>query len=259
MIDMKLALWTSIFVLALGVNVQILAQKRTTLSASRSKSAATKSSEIGKTAVVIDETLSVLRKAPSLFAEPVQRMRRGRKVRILGVAEADGVTFYRVTAPPTNFGWVQADAVFGTFRPTDEKRFVDLVQASSGFDQIESAVEFFDLYPNSKFRAPMLLIYGDLLEETCSKLSKDAGRALKRTEMAASAAPMHSYFLNFVSLDRYRKLGVTFLFNPVSHQFHYDGASWREIVLKFPASAEARDAQKRLDSLKLQMGAAGQK
>ena len=86
--------------------------------------------EIGSTAVVIDETLSVLRDKPSLFADAVQRMRRGRSVKILAVAEADGVKFYKVTAPPSNFGWVQSDAVFGEFRPGDEERLARLVQAS---------------------------------------------------------------------------------------------------------------------------------
>ena len=212
-----------------------------------------RSSEIGQTAVVIDETLSVLRKNPSLFSESVHRMSRGRKVQILGVTEADGVKFYRVTAPPTNFGWVQADAVFGKFRLADEERLARFVQAESGFDQIESAVQFFELYPNSKFRPSILLLFGDLVEEISAKLSLDATKKLKRLEMAASAAPLHSYYLNYVSLDRYRKLGIVFLFNSAFKKFHYDGASWKEIITKFPASPEATEAQKRLDSLKIKM------
>jgi hypothetical protein len=40
-------------------------------------------------------------------------MRRGRAVSITGSKEADGVTFYRVTALPNNHGWVQAEAVAG--------------------------------------------------------------------------------------------------------------------------------------------------
>ncbi|MEP6945272.1 MAG: hypothetical protein ABJA02_05090 [Acidobacteriota bacterium] len=209
--------------------------------------------EIGQTAVVIDDTLSVLRDKPSLFADPIQRMHRGRRIQIMGVAEADGVKFYRVTAPPANFGWVQADAVFGKFRAGDEERLARLVQASSGFDQIEVAVEFFNLFPESKFRPSILLLFGDLLEEISAKLSKDASSKLKRQEMAASAAPIHSYFLNFVSLDRYRKLGISFLFNPAARQFHYDGASWNELVKKFPAAAETAEAKKRLDTLKTKM------
>ncbi len=215
---------------------------------------AVRSPEIGQSAVVLDETLSVLRESPSLFAPVIQRMRRGRTVRILAVSEADGVKFYRVTAPPNNFGWVQADAVFAKFRPNDEQRLAALVQATDGFEQIELAVEFFTLYPTSKFRPPMLLLYGDVVEEAAAKLTKSASTQLKRPEMAASGAPLHSYYLNYVSLDRYRKLGITFVFNSTTKQFHYDGTSWREIVIKYANSADAVEAKKRLDSLKVKMG-----
>lgn len=213
----------------------------------------TKPREIGQTAIVMDETLSVLRARPSLFAVPTQRMRRGRVVKITGVTESDGVKFYRVMAPPTTSGWVQADAVFGKFRNGDDARLARLVQSMSGFDQIETAFEFFNIFPASQFRSPMLLLYGDLLEDTAAKLTRDAGSRLDRREMAASAAPLHSYYLNFVSLDRYRRIGIVFLFNPSTKQFHYDGASWSEIVKKYPASNEAVEAQKRLDSLKEKM------
>ncbi|MEQ1644310.1 MAG: SH3 domain-containing protein, partial [Pyrinomonadaceae bacterium] len=201
----------------------------------------------------IDETISVLRKNPSLFSDSVHRMQRGRKVQILAVTEADGVKFYKVTAPPKNFGWVQSDAVFGKFRPNDEERLARLVQAANGFEQLEMANEFFALYPNSRFRPAILLLFGDLLEEAAAKLSKDATSRLSRKEMAASAAPLHSYYLNFNMLDRYRKLGVIFLFNSATRQFHYDGSSWKEIGSKYIATPEAAEAQKRLDSLKQKM------
>jgi hypothetical protein len=71
--------------------------------------------------------------------------------------------------------------------------------------------------------------------------------------MAASAAPAHSYYLNFNMLDRYRRLGVIFLLDSATRQFHYDGASWKEIIGKTPAAPEAAEAQKRLDSLKQKM------
>lgn len=208
--------------------------------------------------MVLDETLSVLREKPSLFADAVQRMRRGREVRILGVAEADGVKFYRVSVPPSNSGWVQADAVFGKFRLGDEERLARLVQAADGFDQIELAVNFFEMYPTSKLRPAVLLLFGDLLEEVAAKLSKDANSRLSRREMAASAAPVHSYFLNFVSLDRYRKLGIMFLFNPSSRTFHYEGWSWKQLTAKYPSTTEASEAQKRLDALKVKMSDAAQ-
>jgi hypothetical protein len=242
------------FVLSILFTINVDGQKRKPSQLVRVKgTVAQKPAELGSQAIVIDETLSVLRQKPSLFADPIQRMRRGRKVIVMGIAEADGVKFYKVTAPPSSFGWVQADAVFGKFRQNDEERLARLVQASDGFDQIEIATEFFSLYPNSKLRPAILLLFGDLLEEVAVKLSRDANSRLHRSEMAASAAPMHSYFLNFVSLDRYRKLGVVFLFNLSQRAFHYDGTGWKEIVSRFPDSSEAVEARKRLETLKEKM------
>ena len=71
--------------------------------------------------------------------------------------------------------------------------------------------------------------------------------------MAASAAPLHSYYLNYNRLDRFRKLGIIFLFNSTAKQFHYDGASWKEIVAKFPASTEAAEAMQRIETLQIKM------
>lgn len=245
------ALVSTAFLLCFALSIGVYAQRQPQLP--RNRIATTRSPEIGKTAIVVDETLSVLRAEPSLFADSIQRMRRGRKIQILGVTEADGVKFYKITAPPKNYGWVQADAVFGKFRAGDEERLARLVQALDGFDQIEAAIEFFDLYPTSKFKPSILLLFGDVLEEAAVQLSRQAGSRLSRKEMAASGAPMHSYYLNFNMLDRYRKLGVVFLFNSATRQFHYDGASWKEMLAKFPAATEAAEAKKRLDSLKVKM------
>jgi hypothetical protein len=208
----------------------------------------------GNSAVVIDERLAVLRTAPSLFARPIQRMRRGRVVTIAEAKDADGVTFYRVVAVPGTQGWVQREAVAGKFRGDDE-RLARLVQSSEGFDQIERAQIFLDNFTASPFRASILLLFGDLMEEVAIKMSSDAAKRLSRREMTASGAPLHSFYLNYASLDRYQRLGIGFAFNPNTNLFHYDGASWREIIKKSPGSNEAREAQKRLDSLKEKMEA----
>jgi hypothetical protein len=208
---------------------------------------------VGQTAVVIDESLSVLRMQPSLYAVLIQRMRLGRRVQITGIAEADGVRFYKVVASRSKTGWLQSDAVAGKLRADDEVRFASLVQAADGFDQLQLATEFLRMYPTSQFRPPMLLLFGDLLENAATKLSRDASARLNRREIAASGAPVHSFYLNFTMLDRYRKLGVTFLFNASTRTFHYNGWSWNEIVRKYPASNESAEARKRLESLKAKM------
>jgi len=209
--------------------------------------------ENANTAVVVDERLAVLRAQPSLFSEAIQRMRTGRLVSISGSKVSDGVTFYRVSVPPDNFGWVQSEAVFGKYRRGDDERLARLVQASEGFEQIERAAIFLEIYKNSLLRPAILLLFGDLSEDAALKMSGDATRKLDRREMAASGAPLHSFYLNYVSLDRYRKLGINFVFNPSAKLLHYDGASWREITGKFPKSSEAAEAQKRLDSLREKM------
>ncbi len=243
-----------VFVLLIFTS-NIEAQKRRVVVKVKKAAAAQSPRPVSGTAVVIDERLAVLRNAPSLFAGVVQRMRRGRNVSIIGSKEADGVTFYRVNAPPNNSGWVQAEAVAGKSRKGDDARLAKLVQGSEGFEQIDRAQIFLDTFTDSPLRPAMLLLTGDLVEETALKLSGEATKRLDRREMAASGAPMHSFYLGYVSLDRYRKLGVVFLFNANAKQFHCDGANWREIIQKSPKSNEAAEAQKRLNALKEKMEA----
>jgi hypothetical protein len=205
------------------------------------------------TAIVVDERLAVLRVEPSLYSRPFQRMRTGRLVSISGTKQADGVTFYRVVVPPNNYGWVQSEAVFGKFRKGEDERLARLVEASDGFEKIERAALFLTNFPNSPLRPAILLLSGDVVEEAAAKMSLEATRRLDRREMTAAGAPLHSFYLNYVSLDRYRKLGIKFVFNSNTKTFHYDGAAWKEIISKFPKSSEAIEAQKRLDSLKEKM------
>lgn len=217
--------------------------------------AAAPARENSKTAVVVDERLALLRVAPSLFADSIQRMRTGHIVQISGAKEADGVTFYRVSSATNKLGWVQSDAVCNKYKRGDDERLARLVQASDGFDQVERAGLFLEMFSASPLRPAILLLVGDLMEDAALKMSNDATRKLDRREMAASGAPLHSFYLNYVSLDRYRKIGAVFVFNPNAKLFHYDGATWREIVQKFPKSSEAAEAQKRLDALKEKMQA----
>lgn len=229
----------------------IAAQKKRRLPVSIKKPVAVETPRgNSNTAIVVDERLAVLRIEPSLYSKSIQRMRSGRIVSISGVKEADGVTFYRVAVPPNNYGWVQSEAVFGKFRRGDDERLARLVQATSGFEQIERAFLFLENFSNSALRPAILLLTGDIIEESAAKMSLEATRRLDRREMTAAGAPLHSFYLNYVSLDRYRKLGISFVFNPNTKTYHYDGASWKEIISKFPTASESKEAQKRLDSLK---------
>ncbi|MGI8787228.1 MAG: SH3 domain-containing protein [Pyrinomonadaceae bacterium] len=251
---MKCSFFSILFLVFLVFNFNAQAQKRRVQPQIKKPVAAFQTNRANSNAaVVVDERLAVLRSEPSLYARPIQRMRRGHQVSISGSKEADGVTFYRINFAPNNSGWMQAEAVVGRFRRGDDARLAKLVQSSDGFERIERAQIFLDTFPDSPFRPAILLLTGDLMEETALKISGEATRRLDRREMAASGAPLHSFYLNYVALDRYRRLDMDFVFNPNAKLLHYDGAAWREIVQKFPKSAEAVEAQKRLDLLKEKM------
>ncbi len=220
-----------------------------------SKSVSPKISNAPKTAIVINERLSVLRFEPSLFSIPLQRVSHGRSLQVLGEKDVEGLKFYRVSSSTEKGGWVQAEAVILLNRKGEDERLARLIQASEGFEQFERISIFLENFPKSVLRPAILLLFGDLAESVAQKLSNDANRRFDSSEIRASGATMKSYFLNFNSLDRYRRQGLTFLFSEKTRRFHYDGATWQEIIKSFPQSSEAAEAQKRLDNLKTKMAA----
>jgi hypothetical protein len=206
--------------------------------------------EGGQRAIVVDERLAALRDAPALSANLLQRMSRGRMVAIRGTKRSpDGVTFYRVAVTRRTGGWLQSEAVVSSARKSDDERLLRLIQNSEDFDRIARARIFLDMFPRSPLRPTALMLYGEAAEKAAGKLSRDAVRRLDDKEMAAGGAPVFSYFLNFSGLDRYRRQGIAFVFDREKKQFHYDGASWRELVRRYPRSPEAEEARKRLEAL----------
>jgi hypothetical protein len=206
--------------------------------------------EGGQRAIVVDERLAVLRDAPDLSATLLQRMSRGRTVAIRGAKRSpDGITFYRVAVTRRTGGWIQSEAVISLVRKDDDERLLRLIQNSNDFDRIIRARIFLDVFQRSPLRPAVLMLYGEAAEKAAGNLSRDAVRRLDDKEMAAGGAPVFSYFLNYNGLDRYRRQGITFVFDRATKKFHYDGASWREILRRYPRSPEAEEASKRLAAL----------
>ncbi len=240
-----------LLILLLLISFSVFADAQSRRASKNSKNS--KTNQKGNPAIVVDRRLAVLRRLPSLYAIPIQRMSVGREVLVLGEKKGDGVLFYRVRTSTNTVAWVQAEAVVGNFRKNDDQRLAKLVQSSDGFDQIDKAAIFLKTFPKSPLRPAILLLMGDLIEEEAIKISKKAARSLDRSEMAASGAPLHSFYLNFSSLDRYRKIGIRFLFNINTKSYHYDGESWLEIMSRFPKTTFAEEAQSRLETLKEKM------
>jgi hypothetical protein len=201
-------------------------------------------------AVVVDERLAALLDGPELSARLLQRMSRGRVVLILGARRGpDGLTFYRVAVTRRTGGWLQSEAVVSPARADDDERLLQLIRASEDFDQLARARIFLDTFPRSPARPEVLMIYAEAAEAAATRLSRDASRRLDEREMKAGGAPLFSYFQSYNGLDRYRRQGITFIFNRAAKQFHYDGEGWREILRRYPRSPEAVEARKRLDAL----------
>jgi hypothetical protein len=160
------------------------------------------------------------------------------------------VTFYQVAVTRRTRGWLQAESFAAPSRAGDDARLINLIRASKGFDRIERARIFLDLFPRSLLNPEVLFICGEAAEESAASLSRAASNRLDEDNLPADAAPLRSYYLNFNGLDRFRRQGVAFTFDPAAKQFRYDGAAWREILQRYPRSREAAEARRRLDALR---------
>jgi hypothetical protein len=201
-------------------------------------------------AVVVDERLAALRDAPRPTANLIRRLSRGRFVSVTGERASGGVTFLRVSVTSRTGGWLQAEAVVRPARGGDDARLLRLVLGSAEFDRLARAHILLEAFPRSRLRPAALLIYGDAAAEAVERLTREAVRRLDPGEMSAGGASVATYFLNYSGLDRYRRLGVVFDFDPASKRYRYDGAAWREILRRHPHSPEAAEARKRLDLLR---------
>jgi len=203
----------------------------------------------GHLAVVADERLAALRREPDLSGRLVRRLSRGRLVSIRGSARTrDGLTFYRVAISRRTSGWLQSEAVVAAWHLGDDQRLSTLLESADEFDRVARARIFLGTFQHSSLRPKVLLTYGDAAEEAAAKLSREAERRFEKRELPAAGAPEFSYYLNYSGLDRFNRQGVTFNFDRSSKQFHYEGWAWREIVRRYPHSAEAAEAQLRLNS-----------
>lgn len=193
-----------------------------------------------RSAIVVDERLSVLRLAPQLSAPLIRRIGRGRIVTVLDTKRSrEGVVFHRVAVTRRTRGWLQRESLISPHRIDDDARLLRLINASRDFDRLARARIFLDAFPHSRLRPAVLLMFGEEAEKAAAKLTLEAARRLDPTEMSATGASLASYFLSYSGLDRYRRQGIVFTYDETTRQFEYDGAVWRELMRKHRESHEA--------------------
>jgi hypothetical protein len=204
----------------------------------------------GRLAIVVDERLAALRATPQLTGSLVRRLSRGRLVAVRSMRTSPGgITFFLVNVSSRTHGWIQRESVVSPSRAGDDRRLLDLIHSSEGFDRISRARLFLDHFARSPMRPEVLLLLGDTAEEAAEKLSKSASRRMNRL----GNAPEFAYYLNYTGLDRYNRLRITYIFDQSTKRFHYDGAAWREVIRRYSKSPEAAEARKRLETLYSQL------
>jgi hypothetical protein len=217
----------------------------------------------GRRAVIFDERLSALRAQPDIKAQLKQRMRRGRRVGILGAAVAkDGAKFFHVAVSRNTRGWVLADAVIRPGNAADAERLMRLIEDTKDeFTKARLARLCADEFRATNFAPKALMILGGAAEGEAAKLSRDAKRRVGDGDSDAgpdtepNAGPnarltRRDFMLNYAGLDRYNRIGVTFDYDAASDRIVYDGAAYRELLRRYPRSAEAKTASERLGRLK---------
>jgi hypothetical protein len=204
----------------------------------------------GRRAVVIDDRLAALRAAPDIKAPLVQRLRHGRAVGLLGPARAgrDGVRFYFVAVSRNTRGWLVTESLVRARHPQDAARLMTLIEESNDpFVRARLARLCADEFGGMAVAPRALLALGQAAEAAATRLTRDARRrAGGAAEEVGGRLGEREYALNYVGLDRYNRLGVTFNYDDTTQRIVYDGAAYRELVRKYPRSAAAEEARERL-------------
>jgi hypothetical protein len=202
----------------------------------------------GRRAIVFDERLSALRAQPDLKAPLRQRLRRGRVVGILGSAKNEsGARFLRVAISRNTQGWVLADAVARRGNLADAERLLELIEETrDDFTKIKLARLCADEYRATKFAPRALLILGKTAGGAADRLTREAKRRAGDEE-SIEGLKRRFYFMNYVGLDRYNRIGVTFDYDETEDRIVYDGKGYRELLRRYPRSEEANIAREKLE------------
>ena len=208
----------------------------------------------GQQAVVFDERLSALRDKPDVKAPLKQRLRRGRRVGVLGAATAKaGAKFFRVAISRNTRGWVLADAVIRPGVATDAVKLMRLVgKTRDEFTKARLAKLYAEEFRSTKFAPKALMILGETAEGAAERLSRDAKRRVGDDDPDTglnAVLTRRDFILNYVGLDRYNRIGVMFDYDAASDRIIYDGAAYRDLARRYPRSDEAQVARKRLEML----------
>lgn len=198
-------------------------------------------------AFVIDDRLSALRRAPSIQAVVLRRLRLARPVYIISTRAANNgqPKFFRVAVTRRTRGWIHAAALAVQGRAGEDQRIMNLIEESSDSIDKITLCRLVERFGKSQLVPRAMLLLGQEAERVAESLSPRTHRRL--AEVRARDARIRDYYLSDAGLDRFSRLGLVFDFDESTGEIIYDGKAYRDIVRRFPKSEEARLARQRLD------------
>ena len=194
----------------------------------------------GRRAIVFDERISVLRERPDAKSRVVQRLRRGREIGILAsAATRSGGRYLRVAISRNREGWILAESVVIPGSRLDAQKILRLMdETTDDFMRAKLARLCADEFRTTALAPAALLKLGETAERVAERLTRDAGRRLGE-DSSIPGVSRRDLFLNFIGLDRFNKIGLTFNYVEDEGRFIYDGKAYRELLKKYPKSKEA--------------------
>jgi hypothetical protein len=204
----------------------------------------------GNQAIVCDERLSALRRHPDIRAPIVRRLRRGRIVTIIGPARGNSEQglFVPVAVTRRTRGWILVPAVSRAGRSRDGQRILELIaESSDDFVAARLARICADEFAGTPAARVALLLLGEAAERAAEKLSRTIGR-----RSGISIVSDRVRWLSDPALDRYNRIRVLFELDSSGQRLVYDGSAYRELLNRYPQSAEAMVARERLVSLRVE-------
>jgi hypothetical protein len=199
-------------------------------------------------ALVIDERLSALRREADIHAPVLKRLRIGHAVYITSKSRRGD--FYHVAVSRRTRGWIQPGAIALMGRAGEDAHVMAVIEETGdGLDRIALCRMLLEQFSHSRYGPRALLLLGEEAGRAAAALTQHARRRLKTLDEQQKGAQVEAYYLNDPGLDRYSRLRVAFRFNASQNRFAYDGQAYRDILRRYPQSAEAEVARRHLEDL----------
>lgn len=197
---------------------------------------------------VVDHRLSALRRQPDQKSHVLRRLSLGRPVYVFGSKQTYNTPlFYRVAVTRRTRGWIHSKAVVIPGRAGHDQVVWSLIRESeSDFDRISLCRILLERFQRSRYVPKAFLQIAGDAESAGTELTRRARRRLSHLEADQNGITIRDFYLNDPALDRYNRLGIRFDFDSQTGSLIYDGEAYRELISRFPRSAEAETARSRL-------------